>query len=57
MNIKISNQQMDELKKNNMLLQAILEKSNAGSTIIKNQSSSVVNNQSSSGFRDMQFNV
>ena len=48
---------MDELKKNNMLLQAILEKSNAGSTIIKNQSSSVVNNQSSSGFRDMQFNV
>ena len=57
MNIKISNQQMAELKKNNMLLQAILEKSNSGNTIINNKSSSVVNNQSRSGFRDMQFAV
>ena len=57
MNMKISNLQFAELKKNNMLLQAILEKSNSGNTVINNKSSSVVNNQSRSGFRDMQFAV
>ena len=57
MNMKISNLQFAELKKNNMLLQAILEKSNSGNTIINNKSNSIVNNQSRSGFRDMQFAV
>jgi hypothetical protein len=57
MNLKISQNQMNELKRNNMLLQAILEKSNSGNTIINNRSSSIVNNQSRSGFRDMQFAV
>ena len=55
--MKISNLQFAELKKNNMLLQAILEKSNSGNTVINNKSSSIVNNQSRSGFRDMQFAV
>jgi hypothetical protein len=57
MNMKIGNLQFAELKKNNMLLQAILEKSNSGNTIINNRSNSIVNNQSRSGFRDMQFAV
>ena len=57
MNLKISQHQINELKKNNKLLQAILEKSNSGNTVINNKSSSIVNNQSRSGFRDMQFAV
>jgi hypothetical protein len=57
MNAKLNNKQMNELQKNNMLLESILEKINSGGTVINNKNNSIVNNQNSSGFRDMQLAV
>lgn len=52
-NIKIASQQIAELEKNNMLLQAILEKSNASTNVITNNST-VTNMNSQRGLRDLQ---